>query len=71
VSQLSCNGWRLVDLDGNPVDAIMNERVDGAFWIIGNQEIPAPRQGDTEIRQAIYRRHGYQVLMPESETPNK
>lgn len=61
--------WVLVDLDGNVKDAQMNERIDGAFWLVDGQEIPAPRHGDWDIRQAIYRRHGYQVAAMEGDTP--
>lgn len=53
------------------MDAVMNERVDGAFWVIGDKTIPAPRQGDWEIRQAIYRSHGYQLICQECDMPNK
>lgn len=63
------SNWVLVDLNGNPVEAIMTERVDGAFWLIDGKELPAPRHGDWEIRQDIYRQHGYQVKILDSDTP--
>lgn len=58
-----------MDLDGNPIEAQMTERIDGAFWLIDGKEIPAPRHGDWDIRQDIYRRHGYQVARINSDTP--
>ncbi len=63
------SNWVLVDLEGNPVQAVMSERVDGAFWLIDGKELPAPRQGDWKIRQDIYRQHGYQVKILDSDTP--
>lgn len=53
--------WVLLDLDGNLVQATMTERVDGAFWLVDGQEIPAPRIGSWPARQAVYRQHGYQL----------
>lgn len=58
-----------MDLQGNPVRSAMTERIDGAFWLVDGQEIPAPRHGDWEIRQEIYRQHGYQVAILEGNTP--
>lgn len=61
--------WILVDLQGQPVIAVMTERIDGAFWLVNGKEIPAPRHGDWEIRQEIYREMGYQVAILEGNTP--